>query len=256
MDKTSLGDRIKHNYEDVYRLFLPNRLPIIIRLDGRSWHQYVKGCQKPFDQKLIDALNETAIYLCSNIQGAKFAYLQSDEISLLIYNPNFETEGWFNNNFQKMISVAAAMASSYFTSISHHVFGKTKIAQFDARAFVVPADEVVNVFEWRQQDATRNSIQMMARSIYSHSECNNKNCNELQELIFQKNVNWNDLPTAFKRGRCIIKKDQIIETQNPKTGEIFKTSRSKWSVDNEIPIFHKDRNYIEQFVYPADVGEI
>src|SRR6266404_1145420 len=144
-DKDSLGDRIKQGYEDAYRIHLPNRLPIILRLDGKGWHQYVKGLTRPFDKNLISTLNETAIHLCRNIQGVKLCYLQSDEMSFLIFNSNFETQGWFDNNLQKIISVSAGMASSHLTSISDRDFGKIKPTCFDARAFVVPLDEVVNV---------------------------------------------------------------------------------------------------------------
>jgi tRNA(His) guanylyltransferase len=245
-DDGTLGNRIKQ-YEDAYRTYLPNRLPIICRLDGKGWHSYTKGLQRPFDDRLISTLNETAIYLCRNIQGVKLAYLQSDEISLLIYNPNFETQGWFDNNVQKMVSISAAMASSHFTSISDRVFGKMKPALFDARVFVVPLDEVVNSFEFRQQDASRNSVQQVARAHFSHKQCDNKNCSELQDLLMQeKQINWNDLPISQKRGRCVIKVKTLKEGINMATGEDFKVERNEWQIDNEIPIFHQDREYIER----------
>lgn len=236
-NKDSLGDRLK-GYEDAYRIHLPNKLPIIIRLDGKGWHNYLKGCDKPFDASVIHCMNDTAIYLCKNIQGVKFCYLQSDEISLLIYNSGFESQGWFDNNIQKMVSVSSGLASSYFTSISNRIFPETKLAQFDARCFIVPLDEIVNAFIWRQQDATRNSVQMLSRSLYSHKECNNKNISELQELCFKKGINWNNLPTSFKRGRCITKQQYQKED----------VMRSRWIVDNEIPIFSQDRNYIEKYI--------
>lgn len=247
MSQNSLGDRIKM-YEDAYRSYLPQRLPLIIRLDGKGWHQYTKSCQRPFDLKLVAALDETAIYLCQKIQGVKIAYLQSDEISLLIYNSGFETQAWFDNNLQKMCSVSAGMASSYFTAISSGVFGQTKITQFDARCFIVPFDEVVNAFIFRQQDATRNSIQMAARSLYSHKELFKKNNGELMEMCFQRGVNWNDYPTSFKRGRCIIKVKNLKETLDPTTGEKITVERSQWVVDNQIPIFSQDRDYIEKYL--------
>ena len=124
-----------------------------------------------------------------------------------------------------------------------------KPAAFDARAFIVPKEDVCNYFLWRQQDATRNSIQMLARSLYSHRECEDKNTSQLQELIFRKGINWNDCPVYQKRGRCIIKKSAMHQGTNPKTGEVVSGMRSKWVVDNEIPIFSQDRNYINQFVH-------
>jgi tRNA(His) guanylyltransferase len=253
MEKSDFGDRMK-GYESSFRAKLPQRLPVIVRYDGKSFHSYTKGCESPFDQKLIDALNETAIYVCKNVQNCKIAYLQSDETSLLLCNdaqPN--TESYFDNNIQKIVSVIASMASSYLTSISSKVFGQTKLAHFDARTFILPKEEVNNYFLWRQQDSSRNSIQMVARAHFSHKQCNDKTCNELQEMLFQeKGINWNNLPTDQKRGRCIIKRKITKPTLNPKTNETVMAERNEWVVDNEIPIFHQDRHYIDQYlVYPS-----
>jgi len=246
--KDDLGDRIK-KYEDSYRFKLPCRLPVIVRCDGKSFHSLTKGCKKPFDEDLIDCMNETAIYICKNVQGCKLAYTQSDEISLLITNyENNNTESYFDNNLQKMVSVIAGLASSYFTSISHKVFGKTKLACFDSRAFILPKEEVCNYFIWRMNDCTRNSVQMLSRSLYSHKECHNKNNSELQEMCFQKGINWNDLPIYQKRGRCIIKNKVIKDGVNPKTGKVLPSERNEWQVDNNIPIFSQDRNYVERFI--------
>jgi len=247
MSKDNLGDRIK-KYEDCYRTYLPGKLPIILRLDGKAWHTLTKKCEKPFDLKLISALDETAMYVCNNMQSVHLAYCQSDEIQFLIYNPKFETSPWYDNNLQKMVSISAGLASSYFTSISHKVFGETKIAQFDSRVFIVPLHEVVNTFCWRQQDSTRNSIQMLARSMFSHKQCNNKNCVELKDMCLQAGINWEDLPTSQKRGRCVIKKIMVKESINKKTGEKIRTSGFDWVIDNEIPIFHEDRNYIDKYL--------
>ncbi len=89
---------------------------------------------------------------------------------------------------------------------------------------------------------------MLARSLYSHRECNDKNCSELQELCFQKGINWNDCPTFQKRGRCLVKTKVVKEGQNPKTGEAILSERTEWIVDNNIPIFSDDRNYIEKYL--------
>jgi tRNA(His) 5'-end guanylyltransferase len=248
MSNDSLGDRMK-NYENSFRQKLPTRLPVIIRVDGCHFHTYTKGLQKPVDQSLVDVMNETAIYLCRNIQGAQIAYVQSDEISVLINNyKSLDTQAWFENNLQKMVSVSAGMASAVFTSLSHRIFGAGKLATFDSRAFVIPKEDVNNYLLWRQQDATRNSVQMLARSLYSHAQCTDKNNSELQEMIFQKGINWNDCPTSQKRGRCIIKATVDKLGYNTKTGEAIKARRSEWIVDNEIPIFSQDHNYINKLL--------
>lgn len=258
MSNDSLGDRMK-SYEDCYRTQLPIRMPLILRVDGKAFHTYTKNCKKPVDQNLVDCMNETAIKLCQTIQGCQIAYVQSDEISLLVTNyADVDTQSWFDNNLQKMVSISAAVASVTFTQGSWKIWAPTnsheldawmKPAYFDSRAFVLPKEDVNNYFLWRQQDATRNSVQMLARSLYSHKQLENKNNSELQELCFQKGINWNNCPTSQKRGRCIVKQTTIKQGTNPKTGETFDAERSEWVVDNEIPVFSQDRNYIEQYVY-------
>ena len=239
MKKDSLGDRMKSFYENAYRIHLPMRIPLIIRNDGRSFHNYLKGCKRPFDENVIHAMNIVATELCKEIQGAKIAYTQSDEISILVINyTSLESEAWFQNNIQKMASVSAGIASSVMTEESIKIFGKIKRAVFDSRVFLTPVEDTNNYFYFRQQDATRNSVQMAARAIYSHKECNNKNNSQLQEMLFQKGINWNNLPTSQKRGRCIIKR------QFEKNGAI----RNEWVVDNEIPIFSQNKNYIEDLM--------
>lgn len=239
MSNDTLGDRCK-GYEDIFRTTLPERMPVILRLDGKAFHTYTKGCKRPFDENLHDCMNETTIFLCKNIQNAVMAYVQSDEISILLNNyRDLNTESWYGNNAIKMCSVAAGMASAYFTSISNKIFGSIKLATFDCRAFVVPREDVNNVFLWRQQDATRNSVQMVARSLYSHKELHKKNNSELQDLIMAKGINWNDIPTSQKRGRCIVKETYLKDS----------VERSRWAVDNEIPIFSQDRNYIGKEVH-------
>jgi len=171
MSQDSLGDRMK-KYEQSSKQFLPIRIPIIIRLDEAHFHTYTKSCQRPVDQNLIDVMNMTAKYLCENIQGSQIAYVQSDEISLLVNNyQSIETQSWFDNNLSKMVSVSAGMASAFFTMNSGRIFsGQSRLATFDSRAFVLPKEDVLNYFLWRQKDMTRNSIQMLSRTLYSQKE--------------------------------------------------------------------------------------
>lgn len=252
MSKDSLGDRMKA-YEGAYRNSLPGRMPVIIRIDGKAFHTYTETCERPWDQKLIDVMNETAMYLCKNVQNCCVAYVQSDEISLLLNNfKTIETQSWFDNNVQKMVSISSAMASAIFTANSWKIFGDSPNepsaenivpAMFDSRVFVLPKEDVNNYFLWRQQDATRNSVQTLARSLYSHKECNNKNNSELQEMCFKKGKNWNDVQTAQKRGRCIIKTTHMQGS----------AERSKWIVDNEIPVFSSDIDYINKYLAVEEV---
>lgn len=245
-DKTSLGDRMKM-YEGASRTVLSPRTPVILRVDGKAFHTFTRGADKPFDMELTQLMNDTAIALCKQVQGAQIAYVQSDEISVLIHGyKSFNSSPWFDNQVQKMVSIGAAIATATFNvglfSTKEDVKAgapalRTKFtppAMFDARVFTVPEDEVCNYFLWRQQDCSRNSVQMLARSLYSHKECENKNGSQLQEMCHAKGSNWNDVKTQHRRGRCVVKETFNVEG----------TARSRWVVDNEIPIFSENREYV------------
>jgi len=240
----SLEDRIKNYYEKPFKIKLPMRMPVIMRLDGRAWHTYTRGLKRPFDDNLINAVNSVAQKLCNNIQGAQIAYTQSDEISILIHNyKKFSSSAWFDNQIQKMCSISAGIAASAMTLLSRDVFGKIRPTVFDSRVFIVPEAEVNNIFVQRQQDATRNSIQAVAQSLFSAKQLHKKNNSEMQEMIFQKGQNWNDYPIHLKRGRCIVKDTYTIKLKDGTECE-----RTHWVVDNNIPIFSKDKNYIEKYL--------
>lgn len=225
----SLGDRMK-DYERAARSVLPRRIPVILRVDGKAFHTVTRGCDRPFDEHLMGFMNTTAIRLCSEAQGAVFAFVQSDEISVLLHNyRRLTSEAWFDNEVQKLVSVAAGIASGWFSREWN-----SPVA-FDARVFVLPESEVCNYFIWRQQDATRNSIQMAARAVYSHAQVDEKNTSEMQEMLHAKGINWNDYPVGCKRGRAIVR--QTYEREG--------TTRSAWVVEPP-PIFTQDRRYIEQ----------
>ncbi len=201
----SLGDRMKKFYEDRSRIFFQRRTYTIIRIDGKAFHTYTRGLEKPFDSKLINDMDVTAYFLCSQIQGAKFAFVQSDEISILLTDfDSLTTEAWFDGNIQKIVSVSASLATAKFNSLR-----PDKMAFFDSRAFQISNGvEVENYFIWRQQDATRNSIQSAAQSVFSHRQLENKNVNELQAMLLESGINWNDYPVGCKRGRFINKYEE------------------------------------------------
>ena len=272
MRKDSLGDRMK-SYENISRTYLPGRMPIIIRIDGKAFHTFTKGLKKPFDDILIRAMEETATALCREIEGVKVAYTQSDEISLLITNNDtWETQPWFGNNLQKMVSVAASIATWIFnkvfwrelndynntvplevadTSEEHKLLEAycracDKGATFDARVFALPADEVCNYFIWRQQDAIRNSIQSMGQAHFSHKELMNKNCENIKQMLVEKNIKWESIPVSYQRGICVVKKPTKVKTQiNMKTMTYMEMTRNRWVVDDNIPLFWEDRKYID-----------
>ncbi len=199
--------RMKSNYEDRYRFQLTRRTPVIIRIDGKAFHTYTRGLNKPFDEELIEDMQKTTEFLCKNIQGAKLGYTQSDEISILLIDyDTLTTEGWFDYNIQKIVSVSASITTAIFNRL-RVLRGKDNLAYFDSRVFNIPIDEVSNYFLARQKDAVRNSISMLAQSLYSHKQLEGKNMSDMQEMCFQKGYNWNDLEYYKKRGSTILKVD-------------------------------------------------
>lgn len=204
-----LGDRMKRQYEDRTRVMLPRRTYTIIRVDGKAFHTFTRHCEKPNDQELASALDAAAHALCTESQGARLAYLQSDEMSILLTDFALPTtDAWFDGNLQKIVSVSASIVTAAFAEFYNtpHVVAT---AHFDARAFTIPdAVEVENYFIWRQQDATRNSVQSLARAHFSHTQIHGVNTDVLQEWLFEKkHINWNDLETKWKRGRCLVRTD-------------------------------------------------
>lgn len=221
----SIMQRMKENYENRSKTFLTRRTPVIIRLDGKAFHTYTRGLNKPFDEGLISDMEATTQYLCENIQGAKLGYCQSDEISILLTDfDDVRTQAWFDYQVQKMTSISASMAASKFNQLrmvrmlidtgssyaSDSRVATFNLANFDSRTFNVPKEEIANYFLARQKDAVKNSIAMLAQSLYSHKELHGKNGNEMQELCFQKGHNWNDLDYRKKRGCTIIKVDKTM----------------------------------------------
>jgi len=248
-----LEDRMRA-YEQTTCSPLPINTPIILRLDGRAFHTLTRGLDKPFDEEFIKMMNVIALDLCQEIMNVKMAYLQSDEISFLIYN-GIDSDVWFGNNPQKMVSIASSRSSSFATDYHNNHYGvfgsrKTPIIMFDARVFILPEKDVCNYFIWRQRDWERNSVQMLARKHYSQKQLHKKNQSDMQEMIFQKGDNWNDLPIYLRRGRCVVPKVERTKINNPHFNG--KVDRKVWIVDNEIPIFTKDRGYIESYM---DLGD-
>lgn len=230
----SLGDRMKQ-YEDAWRVTLPRRVPVIIRVDGRAFHTLTRDCARPFDGALMAAMDAVALALCEEVQGAQLAFVQSDEVSVLVHGyRTIQTEPWFDGGLQKMASVSASVATAAFNG--HPV--PTGLATFDSRVFLVPEDEVCNYFLWRQRDAERNSLQMVAHCHYSPVELHGKDRSELQEMVFQRGVNWNDFPARKKRGRCALRR----------TFERGGVARAEWYIDSEVPVFSQDRDYVERHV--------
>jgi tRNA(His) 5'-end guanylyltransferase len=263
--RDSLGDRMKNNYENRAKTYLLRRTPVIIRLDGCHFHTFTRGFAKPFDKRLIEAMQDTTLELCKNIQGCVFGYTQSDEITLVLVDYNsLDTDAWFDYSVEKMCSVAASMCTLYFNKIfsnkikdfilEHSLEESTEEftklvakysraveigATFDARCFNVPISEVVNCVLWRQQDCSRNSISSLAQAYFSPKELHGKNGSQMQDMLMEKyGINWNNLSIPEKRGTAIIK-----------NGE------GNWAIDEEMPILRGEgREYLESRIHFEDEG--
>lgn len=246
MSKDNLGDRMK-SYEDISRFHLTAKLPLIIRLDGKAFHTYSKDLQKPYDMTFMSVMNDVTKHLCNQVQNTVLGYTQSDEISLLLIDyKDVKTSSWFGSNIQKMVSVASGLASSKFTALSSRIFPETKEACFDARAFILPTHEINNYFIWRQQDWNRNSLSMLAQSLFSHKELQNVKRAEQHEMCFQKGHNWSDLSSHVKNGRVSVKRttSKLINVQ----GAEQLVERSEWYIPDTTPTFSNDKDFIESII--------
>ena len=259
-----LGKRMKE-YERRNQYYLQKRTPVILRCDSRAGHTLLKGFKRPFDEVFMKSMQDMAKYLCENVMNARIAYVQSDEVSLVLADyEKLDSDAFFDYRTDKLCSITASMATlafnkalakntedfykehTYFDENEDFVFDTEeneklyrvyqkaieKGAMFDCRCFNIPKEEVVNCVYWRQVDASRNSVQMVGQAYFSHKELDKKSNSDIQDmLMLQKGINWNNYPTHQKRGSCVIKKD------------------GKWVVDLEIPIFRgEDRNYIEKLI--------
>lgn len=267
-DKTTLGDRMKQ-YESTTQTHLLRRTPVIIRIDGRAFHTFTKRLvsevqatrqimipsnkivdpslsRTPFSVIMHELMSNTTATLFNQVQNCVFAYTQSDEISLVLRDwDRHETQQWFGGNVQKMVSLSSSIATAsfnYFLSKHHAPSWVGDFVHFDARVYNVPKDEVVNYLIWRQQDASRNSVQMLGRFHFSQKQMQGKSNSQVQDmLMLEKQVNWNDLPTWMKRGTAVY--------QRSDWSEVMSFHRSK--VDVEIPIFTQDRNFVDQHINVA-----
>lgn len=284
MDRSDLAERMQ-GYEKRNRYYLQRRMPVILRLDMRAGHSFTRGFKRPFDEVFIKSMQNTAKYLCENIQNCKLSYQQSDEITLLLVDyDKLNTDCFFDYRVDKLCSIAASMAAMVFNKffekyVNEYRFSKwdgiskyedgtwgyiqtllnavDKGAMFDARCFNIPKEEVTNNFYWRQDDASRNSIQMVGQANFSHKELHKKSRNDIQDMLMtQKGINWNDFPTYQKRGSCCVRNKIVIESDGVvATAQLRDTSKSEneWIIDTEIPIFKgKGREYIDRLVF---VGE-
>lgn len=218
----SLGNRIKR-YEAVSNPLLMNNCPVIIRVDGKSFHTWTKPFDRPFDDRLMQAMVYAAKKTSLEMQGFKLAYVQSDEATFCITDlDSHESQAWFDNELNKIVSITASAFTAHFNqALSNPEHGP---AMFDARAFNIPLDDAPNAFIWRQKDWERNSLQMLARAHFSHSELNGKKHADIHEMLHTKGINWANCTGQEKNGSFLTQTEirceqldwsEIIEYINP-----------------------------------------
>jgi len=229
--KDELGRRMKAYYEDALRVSLPRRSYVVVRIDGRAFHTFTADLERPYCRRLADALDQSALYACQQMIGCRFAYGQSDEYSFLLTDLDGEKSPlWFDGNVQKIVSVSASL----FTAAFQRSFAGPALATFDARVLPIPQrGEVAKYFLWRQLDASANSLNMLASAYFPHAELAQKSNAEKHEMLHSKGVNWARQPADFKRGRVVRR---VAE---------------RWEIDLEIPVFNRDRLYLDGLIPAA-----
>ncbi len=208
ISKDPLGDEVK-GWEKSSEHSLDAKLPVIIRLDGRAFHTFTKNFHRPFDSVLHKAFINTTKALIQE-SGACYGYTQSDEITLVLY-PGIENGSQliFGGRIQKLVSCLAAFASVTFNCLLEKsgcaVFNGKKYATFDCRVFNVPCmEDACKAVSWREQDASKNSVQSYARSFFSSNDLHGKNDYEQRSMIIvAEKQSWESLPESQKCGTAI-----------------------------------------------------
>lgn len=265
-----LNSQIKAMYEEPAKGRLLRKVPVVIRVDGKSFHTFTKGFHKPFDTIFRETMMETMKVMCENMQGCVFAYEQSDEITFVLTDYESEkSSAWFDYEVQKMCSVSASMVTMHFNKIftekvkslynsdedqkyiNTMISAAEKGAMFDSRCFNVPKEDVYNMILARQTDASKNSVAAVAQTYFSAEDLRNKSTSKVQDmLMMHKGINWNDFATEQKRGAACYRVETRIIAANAPDGYVI---RKKWTVDREMPILkdnpdNETRRYIDSLV--------
>lgn len=240
-----------------YRL-LPNA-NVLVMCDGRSFSKLIKNhFGKPFDMDFVNMMNETAKYVCENVQGVKIAFVQSDEISFLLKDEG-EATPFFSNRMCKILSIIASLATAKFNQLMslYHlvidsdkdpkdVVSETKLAQFDCKCWNVPSDnDAFAWFKYRQLDCIKNSKQQAAQTYLSHKELLGLNADEqIAKMKEEKGIDWNCYKNGLKYGRIIHRVEEQHEVtikpnkKYPEGAKVMVT-RNAWVADDATP-FEKE----------------
>lgn len=264
MKQDSFGDKMKEfEMAEAGRKAMPG-LPLMARLDGRAFHTFTRGMERPYDLEMSAAMLETTKFLVDKTH-ALIGYTQSDEITLVWNQPDIDSEYLFDGRFQKLTSVLAGMASAYFMKmmlLSERFHEKTTklIPSFDCRVWQVPSMElVVDTISWRVADAIKNSISMAAQAHYSHKELNGKSGDKKKEMLLEKGIDWDRYPSFFKAGIFVKRVTKLVELsqyelshipeKHRPTGPVYRTSVDNWGSE---PLFPKIKNKVDYLFHDEE----
>lgn len=240
----SFASRMKE-YETTAQQTLLRRTPVIMRMDGKGFSNLTRGMKKPFDEDLASCMYAATLRVLAEAQNVRLAYVQSDEISLLLTDfRQLGTEPWFGNSVQKLCSVGAAFTTAGFCEMFMQKFvglcRPGRLPVFDARCFNLPREEVTNYFVWRQRDCERNSVSMTAQAHFSHKELQGLNKLQMVDMLqLQRGVDWSALPSSFRSG-AVFTRELVSWDQGS-------TTRARWTLA-DAPIFSRERDFVERFL--------
>ena len=247
MDFKTLGDWCKFLEKNFSPEVMIPTLPVIIRLDGNNFHNYTKGLKRPFDTDLTKLMVETTKYLVSET-NAVVGYCQSDEITLILYSPDKKSKIYNEGKKQKILSKLTAKCCNFFNEKRKELLpNHNKTAVFDCRIFQTPTlEDACLQLLWRENDATKNSISMLAQSLFSHNSLQGLNGFQMQDrMMLEKNVNWNDLESRFKRG-TYVKRSKILKAFTKEDLDLL-PAKHKARLNPDLMI---ERTVIEEIEYP------
>ena len=235
---------VMKDLEKEYRTYLPKKSYAVVRVDGKGFSKYTKKLEQPFDKKFTADMRETALYLAKNIDGAHLAYTQSDEISVVFSDLAGEnTEWWFGGQVQKIVSIVAAMATAKFNSLRP----EDGLALFDARVHTLDSDQVFEYLDWRQRDAIKNSISMLASHYFSHRQLQGVGTGDRLSMLNNSGIAWMDEADAVRQGTLIKREWQNKTVTFERNGvpETVDFARREWVISDYTPSF-----------FPAQVAEL
>lgn len=227
---------VMKDLEKEYRMYLPKKSYAVVRVDGKGFSKYTKKLEQPFDEQFTKDMRATALYLAQNIDGAHLAYTQSDEISVVFSDlSGANTEWWYGGQVQKIVSIVAAMATAKFNEL--RPFGG--LALFDARVHTLSEDEVFEYLKWRQNDAIRNSISMLASAHFSHKQLQGVGTDDRLNMLASSGIAWFKEAEEVRQGSLIKREWQDKTSVFKQNGQELKVDfrRHEWVISDYTPSF-------------------